>query len=207
MYTILDIETAPIESVGQYIEIGNPPANYKNPEAIREWEDDARIKEVARAALDPDLCRVVAIGWQQSDGVIHSQTANPMTTARNPEEDLLQIFLKLPNPFCGFNLCGFDLPVLMRRCQYLGLRCPDLNLDRYRTPHLDLMERLSFHGRMKSRSLKFYARRLGIPLDDAIDGADVPGLVVASRWDEVKAHIESDVALTATVAEKMGFLR
>jgi len=201
MYTILDIETAPIKGVVQYIEIGNPPANYKNPEAIKEWKDDARIKEVARAALDPDLCQVVAIGWQEGE-VCGSAVGSSYTEAQ-----LLNIFLGLHDPFCGFNLCGFDLPVLMRRCQYLGLRCPDLNLDRYRTPHLDLMERLSFHGRMKSRSLKFYARRLGIPLDDAIDGADVPGLVAASRWDEVKAHIESDVALTATVAEKMGFLR
>jgi hypothetical protein len=96
--------------------------------------------------------------------------------------------------------------VLMRRSQYLNVAYPRLSLDKYRTPHIDLMAHLTWNGLVRARSLKFYARRFGIPFDDPVKGGDIPQLVDAGDWNAVIAHVSSDVELTAALARRIGVL-
>src|SRR5574338_1442498 len=83
-YTICDLETFPIADAESYVEPistepVNAPANYKDPEKIAAYvakatveAEEKRIKQqaerIAKCALDPDLCRIVALGWIESDG-------------------------------------------------------------------------------------------------------------------------------------------
>ena len=94
-------------------------------------------------------------------------------------------------------MLGFDLPVLMRRSLYLRVPCPTLNLDRYRSPHIDLYNRLTYNGMFQeqghSQSLKFYLSRLNIPNDDPYTGEQVYDLVTAGDWDAVRYHNYCDV--------------
>jgi len=109
----------------------------------------------------------------------------------------------------GFNILNFDLPVLIRRSQLLGVAHPVVNLDRYRTPHIDVMERLSFNGRLTYRSLNFYARRFGVELveTDLVVGADIPALVAAGEWDTIRNHCMCDIRKTTRLAARLGWFK
>ena len=113
---------------------------------------------------------------------------------------------RLPVTLVGFNILAFDLPVLLRRSQYLGLTAPYINLDRYRTPHCDLMQKLSFNGALKFHSLTFYGKRFAVGVPDATKGSDIAALVQAENWAAVEAHCRADVETTAALAERLGLL-
>lgn len=199
---IIDIETVASPQAAQFLDPVKAPANYKDPAKIESYCREEFDKRVATAALEADLCEVVAIGlWQ------HEQV-HVLTRADHDEAQLL-IWLWLgvgTRAIVGFNSLSFDLPVLIRRSQLLGVPYPDLNLDRYRTPHVDLLERLTFHGKLTYRSLGFYLRRFGLPHDDTTKGADVAALVAAEEWAALAAHCRSDVEGTAALARRLGWL-
>lgn len=201
---VFDIETAPIEDAADYVQTVSAPDNYKKPEAIAAYIADAKAKQLERAALDIDLCRVVAIGFQ-----IEGREPCSLTVENEPEEDILNYFWSNVGRrhLVGFNCLGFDLPVLMRRAQYLGdhVRRPAMSLDRYKHPGVsDLQMVLSFNGAKTFRSLSFYCKRFGIHVPDAITGADIGSAVSEGRWDDVRTHVAADVAKTAALAAKLG---
>jgi predicted PolB exonuclease-like 3'-5' exonuclease len=200
----LDIETTGLPEAAEYAEPVSAPANYKDEAKIAAYIAEKQAEQVGRAALDLDLCRVVAIG-------LMSEVTSAPTAYTGDERELLatlwDVLLKEQNPvLIGFNLIGFDLPVLIRRSQYLDVPHPHLVLDKYRTPHIDLMQRLTWNGLVKAKSLKFYAKRFGIPIDDTVNGKDIPALVEAGDWEAVNRHVKSDVRLTAALAQRLGVL-
>lgn len=210
MRYILDIETCGLPEAAEFAEPISAPANYKDPEKIAAYVAEKNAEQVAKAGLDLDLCRVVAIGVQREDQADVSVLVAKQD-APEAEAEMLTIlwsqFLKERNPvLVGFNHLGFDLPVLIRRSQYLNVTHPPMVIDRYRTPHIDIMQRLSWNGLVRARSLKFYAKRFGIHIDDTVSGADIPALVAAGEIDKVISHVTSDVQLTAALARRLGIL-
>ena len=71
--------------------------------------------------------------------------------------------------------------------------------------HIDLMEKLSFNGRIKAHSLAFYCKRFGIPHDDTLKGEDMPALAVAGEWEKIRAHVLDDVTSTYLLAQRLGY--
>jgi DNA polymerase elongation subunit (family B) len=204
---LLDIETFALDEAAEFIEDPTAPANYKDPEKIAAYIADAKAKAVSRCALDPDLCRIVAVGWEfenRSGTIAGGECYASETEERQGLREFWQI-ASASDRFIGFNLLAFDLPVLIRRSQYLGVDVPAtvINLDRYRTPHVDLMERLTFNGKIKAHSLSFYCKRFGIDVEDDSTGADIDALVRAGQWDAVLAHCRADVQKTRLLAERL----
>ena len=149
---------------------------------------------------------VVAIGYMLPDGSITVHTGED-----NDERDLLVDFWTTyrglhPCTLVGFNSFGYDIPVLLRRSRYLGIDAPNISLDRYRSPHIDLMQRLSFNGAIRAHSLSFYSKRHGIEQDDPYSGKDIAALVAAGDWAAVRHHCYSDVKETALLAVREGVL-
>jgi predicted PolB exonuclease-like 3'-5' exonuclease len=200
---IVDLECVGIDTAGDYVEPVSAPANYKDPEKIAAYMDEARAAQIAKCALDPDLARIVALGVANENGIAVSVNRD-----EDEERAILGTFWAAHDgaTYITFNGHGYDLPMLMRRSLYLGVGYPAINIDRYRSPHIDLMQRLTFNGVLKPHSLKFYCKRFGIPVDDAISGADIPALVKAGEWDKVRAHCESDVRLTYALAARLGYV-
>lgn len=203
---IADIETVALPGAVDYLEPVEAPANYKDPIKIAAYIEEATRRQLDKCALDPDLCRIVAIGYEDADGRGDVLTAN--TT---PEMVMLQEFWLAASSqpgVLGFNILDFDLPVLIRRSQYLGLQPPAVlvNLDRYRSPHVDLMQRLIFNGRMPMRSLDFYCKRFGIDVPDPYSGKDIDALVSSGDWSAVRSHCRSDMVKTRALAERLGLL-
>ena len=198
---IFDLETAPLEDAAEYLEPASAPANYKDPEKIAAYIADKDRDALAKAALDPDLCRIVAI----------AVTGHQVRLCTTPDEeaDALSWFWEMArrSRLIGFNCLDFDCPVLLRRSLYLHVT-PTItvsDLNKYRMGKVvDLMQVLSFGGKLKYRSLAFYCRRLGITVQDEIHGADIGALVEAGDWDGVESHVRADVEKTSLLARRMG---
>ena len=203
-FCVFDIETAPLVDAEVYIESPKPRANLKDPLKI---EADIREKKAAvldRAALDPDLCRIVAAGWD-CDGKAESMVCE---TAEH-EGDVLERFWTQTQgaTLVGFNCLSFDLPVLLRRSLYLRVSAPSLSLNKFRPGRVvDLMQVLAYQGTLTYRSLAFYCQRFGIDVPDDVKGADISALVTAGEWKKVHDHVRADVAKTAALAQRVAVL-
>lgn len=203
---IVDLEAVAIERAEDYIEPVEAPSNYKDAEKIASYIKEATAKAVDRCALDPDLARIVALGC----GDVEGNDAVMLCKDEAQEAAALRAFWGRVVNVAGavrtlvsFNGFGYDLPLLMRRSQYLGVEYPVLNIDRYRSPHIDLMQRLTFNGAIKPHRLSFYASRFGYASADMTTGADIAALVKAGNWEAVEAHNLSDLAITRFLAQKL----
>lgn len=109
-----------------------------------------------------------------------------------------------PTRLVSFNGLRYDWPLLMRRALYLGVDFPDINLDRYRTPHIDVWDILSHHGVTKAHSLTWYAKRFGwTDIAKPLSGAEEATAARDGRWDELKASVEHDVIACARLAARL----
>lgn len=200
----LDIETVALPDAEGFLEPVDAPSNYKDPIKIQQYIQDKQREQVEKAALDLDLARIVAVGIQ-----FEGEEPEVLTAQTSDEVLMLAWLWKCigQRVTIGFNTLGFDIPMCLRRSLYLGLQTPDINIDRYRTPHIDLQQKLSFDGKFKYRSLDFYCRRLQLPVpDDSVTGADVARLVAENNWAAVADHCESDLRKVTALAQRMGYL-
>lgn len=235
-YRIVDVETVPHPDAGQWLEPVEcdpkllepiePDSRLKDPikvaanladverrRAERPAEIDASIAERTRErdaqlSLDPDCCVIVALGWHDvgyGDPIVE--------LCRNEAEEKIalerfwqsydQQFTKLVT-FNGFK---FDQLVIVMRSLYLGVKYRELSVDRYRSEHIDLYDKLSFRGARRARGLQFYAKRLNLPMLDKVHGSEIATLVAAGDWEAVKAHNLSDLGYSHALANWMGELK
>jgi predicted PolB exonuclease-like 3'-5' exonuclease len=208
-HVVVDIETAALRQASSFLDDPKPPKNYRDPEKIAVWMEEARAKKLAGSSLDPDLCRIVAIGMWAEGGEPRSMIAQD----ENKEAFILKAFWKVIGDgdcLVGFNIIGFDLPVLLRRSLYLlgpHWDIPDYRLRKYggMSNVEDLMHQLSFNGMLAFKSLRFYVRRFGLDMaPDEVSGSMIPALVDEGKWDEVRGHVEADVKNTAALAKRLG---
>ncbi len=207
-YLILDIATAGIPNAADFVTLDDieAPENYKKPEAIAAYCQAERQKRIAKAALDVDLARIVAFGLHYTD------SPNYVVRLAKDEAEEAKILADIADyghrdVFVTFNGGRFDLPLLMRRALYLGVKFPEINLDRYRTPHIDVWDRLSHHGVLKVHSLTWYVKRFGwTDLVKPLSGAEEATAAAEGRWDELAASVEHDLKACERIAQKMGLL-
>jgi predicted PolB exonuclease-like 3'-5' exonuclease len=210
---VLDLETAPLACAADYV----PAPDLTTIQAARNLKDPAKIKEdlakrqaealashvekLGKAALDFNLARIVALGLSRDGDRVDVSTA----TGDLSESVLLEWFWNEleteshdgTGSLVGFCIRRFDVPMLMSRSRFLGVRYPRLDLGRYNRNSRTVMP----------RKLKTYAKRYGIPVEDDINGADIPALVEAGNWEAVIQHVTSDVRLTAALAQRLGVLK
>lgn len=209
---VLDCETFAIDGVAQYLDEPAAPANYKNADTIAAYIEDAKRKAVAKAALRPDLARIVALGWMREG----RDTVPTVITCRDAAEEAyaLERFWgdvtytqggQQIHRLITFNGHKFDLPMLLRRSLALRVPHPIVRIDRL-SPHTDLLKKLTYDFAIEGYSLGFYLKRYEIESlgdDDAIDGAEIDALVRAGDWAAVARHCAADVYRTFALAEWM----
>lgn len=205
---VCDIETCGLPNAADFLEPVQPDGRLTDKAKI---DADIRAKEQARLqklALDWNVGRIAALAWWTEDFG---------TTVRLCRDEVAEAAALMEfwrdsrhRTIVGFNVKGFDLKFMTQRSRYLGVPYPVLDFSKYsRKGITDLFLDLTFgdgtydQGCMR-RSLKAFAKRFGLPVDDAINGAEVPALVSAGEWDKVAEHVKSDVALTVALARKLG---
>lgn len=200
---VFDIETAPLDDAAEYIESAEAPSHYKDPLKIADYIAKANADQLEKCSLDVDLCRVIAIGWWPEGA------ERPAVMSQGDEATMLRAFWQLvagDRHLVGFNCLGFDLPVLLRRSLYLGVAAPHLQIDRFKHPRVtDVMDELSFGGKLKFRGLSFYAKRFNLGIEETLTGADIAQAVKDGRWAEIEDHVKADVKKTAALATRLGY--
>jgi hypothetical protein len=207
-YVITDIETSCHPDAERMLPEFKHNAGTKD-EALRAAQiAEKRAKALADAALDPDLCRIVAIGfWGDVDAAPHIQLCQDEHEERSALSAYWQVFAQTrhehPNTvIVGSNVLGFDLPVMVRRSLYLQVDVPMLERGKYRHRDvIDLKSLLCDDERLAWRSLDYYCKRFQLDVPhDPIDGAQIPALVAAGNWDAVREHLRLDLIKTRALA-------
>jgi predicted PolB exonuclease-like 3'-5' exonuclease len=209
---VFDVEAVAIDSAGNYLEPVAAPGNYKDPDKIAAYCAQAQIEQLAKAALDIDLGRIVALGTlteSASEPTVH------LARDEQDERELLAGFWPLVTKtgfsrptLVGFNCLGYDLPLMLRRSLYLGIQAPRFQMGKYRHDGIDdLMLTLSFDGAVKYRGLSFYCKRFNIDVPDLTSGKDIAAMHAAGEWDDIAAHCRADVLKTAKLAQRIGVLQ
>jgi predicted PolB exonuclease-like 3'-5' exonuclease len=208
---VFDIETAPLPNASDYLDPVEAAKNLKDPVKIAADIAERAAEQLGKCALDPNVARIVCIGtWHLNQGVVVD-----VLQCDADEREALKVFWRLADGrrLVGFRCREFDLPMLIQRSRYLGVKAPSVDLGRYsRGDRLtDLYDILTFQDSQRTfamrRSLQSFARRVGLPLPaDMVNGADVPALVAAGDWKAVGDHCRADVDLTVALAEWLGCL-
>lgn len=210
---MLDIETAPIEGVESFLGRIIPPANYSKPESIAKYIEEKTAEEKNRTSLDPDLCRVVALAFQfQGDPTIKGGVAKDEAQEKVLISRLWEVVRAEPffPTLCGFNVAGFDIPVLLRRSLFLGIHAPPIRLGRYayqmkNVNDLQITLTMDRHEKFRMRSKDWWLKRLKIDeTDNPCTGADVGALIALGDFDTVLAHCKADVANEVKIAQFLG---
>lgn len=213
-YIILDLETCALANAGDFVEPVEPDARLKDPVKIAESIKEKTAERDGKLGLDPDLCRIVALGYHK---VGHGDPFCHLFQDEQEEKAGLMLFWdayrsangQQDNRLVTFYGHNFDLPVLMRRSLYLGVKAPALNLDRFKSPHIDLWQKLAYGYPPKAHSLQFYKKRFNLPIHDDVDGADIAALVKdgsVEAWSKIERHCMADVETTHALANKLGVL-
>ena len=208
---IVDIETAGLPNAADYLDPVVPDARLKDPEKIKADIADKEAARVQKLALDWNVGRIVAMGWWIKGGIapVH------VCIHEADEAAALEAFWRHSRnrTIVGYNVKGFDLKFMIQRSRYLGVAYPMLDLGKYtRKGIVDLFLELTFNdgtydqGAMR-RTLHAFCRRFGIPVNDSINGKDIPALVAAGEWEKVSAHVTSDVEVTVALSRKLGVLQ
>lgn len=204
---VVDAETLAIPDVETYLEPVVAPSNYKDPEKIAAYELEARNRLVERAALDIDLAQILCLGiWGEgyTDPIV--KTVDDFTGG---ERELLDWFVDSMKseglPLVTFNGLRYDVPLIMRRCLYLNLPCPQLQVDRFKHPEVvDLAQILSYDGKLDFHSLSFYCNRFGIKTaEQDLDGKSIAQAWLSGNHDAVREKCRIDVANTAALAQRI----
>lgn len=206
-WTAFDCETVSIADAAEYLEPVTAPSNYKDPEKIAAYVATGTKKALTEAALDVDLARIVAIAWQTDEAL------EPFVRTCADEHDeriALDSFWRhvdlVPDQrLIGFRIRTYDLPLLIRRSQLLGVPYPDVNMDRYRSAQMvDLYDRLTFNGAIDGKKLVTYCKRFGINLGGDVTGAEIAECVSRGDWTAVAAHAYTDVCRVVALARAIG---
>jgi hypothetical protein len=196
----LDIETAGNVEMERFLmQDARPPANYKSPEAIAKWAITEADKRLKRMPLDIDYARIVALGYAVDEEL-------PRVHLEDEWRGLNEFWRVAQgcSRICGFNVLGFDIPIILRRSWVLGIK-PTCRIDmrRYSVAYvIDLMQLLYHWGQgpgVRSRGLKILADMYGIEnrLPD-LDGS----MVAEMDANTLESYCANDVRITRELAHR-----
>lgn len=209
-WLIPDVETIGRKDAEQYVKSA---ANLNDPAKIA-----ASIEErKADLGLDINGLSIVCIGYWPSTDV--APTATVCKTETQEMNALLAFWAAwkaVPNMhrmFVGYKARTYDLQVLIRRSQLLGVPCPRVSLKRYHGGDVfDLLEELTFFN---EQGVHVVPRTLDVMCDlfrlrdlpvDAHCGADVAQLARDGHYDAILSHNMADLHKTRALAERLGVI-
>lgn len=207
---IVDCETIGRDECRRYVK---PSGNVKDPAKVA-----ASIEErCEKLAVDINGARIIVLGYWDA---LRAEPVIAICQDDEAEKAALSAFwlawqrMRAANAnaqLAGFCARTFDLPLLIRRSQLLGVAPEHVSLARYgRGDVLDLYDELTFHeGGWRDGvvpcTLKVFCDQFGIDVADPVDGAMVPGLVAAGDLEPVREHNVADLLRVGLLGQRLGF--
>lgn len=207
-HRVLDIETIGNTEALNWLEPVKPDSRLKDPDKIKASIAEKTESRLEGLSLDWDCCRIVALGW------VDVGYGDPWCEACETEQEeasaltyFWTTYRQHETRLVTFNGLRFDIPVLITRSIDLGIPHPPINVNRFKSPHIDVWNKLTMDGaRQFPHGLSFYARKYGFTTLDKVNGSDIAGLVAAGEFEKVREHCLSDVGLCHAVANKFKLL-
>lgn len=155
-----------------------------------------------------------AVYFQARDAEIKDWKEEGIEFRPMSEKEMLAKFwelAKFSNEFISFNGRGFDVPFLMARSAIHKIRPSKdllsnryLNLQKYDSKHVDLLDQLTFYGAVRRRGgLHLWCRAFGIksPKAEGITGNDVATLFKEKKFSEIAKYNVGDLRATKELYE------
>lgn len=169
-----------------------------------------RIEGITEAAtarkkllsVTPEYCRIVALGYAVGDDPACGFVVGPQPNGGEfTERTLLEHFWSLVSkvsPIVGFNVLGFDLPVIYVRSALLGVKPTKLiDMKPWGGEVVDLMK--VRYPASASKGLKELARLYGIEVPaEGVDGSMV-GDLIQTDPQKVCEYVKSDIEVTRSL--------
>lgn len=181
-------------------------------DAIKSWRSSysklsgAKDERMKLLSTTPEFCKIIGLGWAVGDNEICSMVDG---TDEDTERDILKTFwdfVAVHSPLVGFNIIGFDLPVIFWRTAFHGIQAP-VYIDRapFGKQCIDLMlQRFGnrIPGGLQPSRLKDIAKHAGIdpPAKDT-SGGDVLRLYQENK-NEIHRYVQSDIFVTRAYHQK-----
>ena len=209
---VFDIETGPLpeaELIAKLEPKFEADSRLKDPEKIAASIAEKKQIWLDESALHAERGQLLAWGEIESGGDFIPHYQDRDTT----EKDLLVEMVELIQRYArntsayviaGFNILGFDLPFIRRRCLIHGIRVPWYKYDKWKPWKFDTFDAMQDwqSGNYKdSISLDRISRALGIGKKTG-NGADFAKLFATDKHDALK-YLANDVQLTYQVCERM----
>lgn len=181
-------------------------------ESLADAEEKYWSEVVDRAALDPAIGQVVAIGYKSEGGeVIDHQADSDECNMLHRFWDRYRGCRAQGRRLIGFNCHGFDIPFIARRSYMLGLPVPGealLPSGYLDQTFLDLMTRYQFGNRRDYISLDKLCRACGLHgKPEGVTGAMFWEMYLDPEQREAAlAYLSNDLRMTWELAERMGVL-
>ena len=210
-YVLLDLETVAAPDCEQWLPPIDADKRLTDPQKIA---DDLAKKKAAildRAGLDGDLNQIVAFGLHPHSTERTVLLATDTGAERNGLE-LVWGYALEGVPFVGYGLSWFDLGVLVRRSQLLGVTVPERIYEqgKYRHPAIiELADRLTLNGMIEQkagRGLGYHCQRLGIQVEDVHSGKDIAQLWRDGDLNGIEAHCLADLDRIRQLAQRLGVI-
>ena len=209
-YLIFDIETKalPVETI-KAMGLMPPfraPGNFKDPEKIKAKELEHEADVMDKAAVDPLLSTICAVGFIEGDDCEFSHFEGTAS-----EVDMLvkvwskmRICLNDMGRIVGFNSHGFDLPYLIVRSWILDVPiCDAVKKGNWWSGHsFDLAEMFKLGRKDTYVSLDRLARAMNVGMKSG-SGKDFAALLESEPAKAVE-YLRNDLMLTLKVAQRMG---
>jgi DNA polymerase elongation subunit (family B) len=219
MDLFLDIETCPDLRAGalqRCIDAVEPPGNYKKPESIAEWKaqnaEAIGREQWSRTALDPMRGGIYVIGYaidsHTKDTIYREPTEPEGPWLEHALQKVYESVDKVGQPrsprYIGWNLIGFDLPFIAKRCAILGI-APRLRMPvgvRFNNDYvLDLM--IAWSGFKDYAKQRDVAAAMGIDLLDETDGKDLWAAVERDGVAAAAKKCASDIDVLYQIYRRM----
>ncbi len=195
----LDLETVPDEALVAAVD-GEPGRPY--PEQLERVVAERRARTGGRSDFLPLPYHRPVVGClleaAADGGTIQLTDLLVWTDRREPEPAFLELaWRRLEGArLVSFHGKGFDLPVLELRSLKHAVPTPSWFGSSLRTgaDHDDLRELLA--GQASAAPLDLYAKLVGLPGKEEVDGEDVQALYAAGDLDRIAAYCTTDVVQT-----------
>lgn len=206
---IVDIETCPLSEaeLAPFMPQFEAPSNYKDAAKIAAAIEEKKKAWLDGCALDALTARVLAIGLMiDSQFVLISEPATEATMIHEFFDAIQAGPCGQLHHIVGFNICQFDLPMLIRRAWRLGVQVPlGLRRGRYWGDNItDLRDVWQMGDRQAHGSLDTIAKHLGVGAKTG-NGKDFAALWRTDRM-AAEGYLRTDLSLTAAIAKKLGVL-
>jgi len=222
-YRVIDIETVPLAAsmAAPYPAAERqPPAHYRNADAIDAWRERDRLawaqERAKTCSLSPRLGRVLCVGVARSgsEAVYYAQTEDAeLETLLAFWDEMMEGPMMMPAKAVTWN-GGWDLRFLVIRSLLLGVAIPmDAHVIRaWAKPyngewHTDVKRVLVGDQITKGEGLGEWAQAFGLPgKTDGWTGASVYPAYLEGRHDDIADYCAGDVRATRALYLRLAHL-